>query len=733
MKPDMLQAALDYAARGWSVVPLHVPLAVDKCSCGKRTCASSGKHPRTKNGLSDGSLDPDVLRGWWTRWPDANIGILTGRRSGGLVVVDVDNDRGGDDNIRDLAERHGNLPETGISLTGHGMHVLFISADDVSNSVDRIARGVDVRGEGGYFVAPPSLHFSGRRYEWEGSSDPFAEDGAVPIARLPQWLAEAASNRNKVPIPPAGAPIAEGGRNEILFRLGCRLRRNGIGFDAIFSALCAENAARCVPPIDEDEVRKIAEHASKYDAAMPYDATMQHAPHAEPISPAQVNNQSWTAKLLRKPPNPKTGVADLVPCSANASIVLCHDTEWKMRDGRPILIWDSFSQMMRTVGAAPWFEEDLPTGGAQPGLWREEDTVRLSHWLHRAHGMNIKPGVCIEAALIAAQKHTVNPVMAYLSSLEWDNTPRLSYWLHYYAGAENTPYIQAVSRWWLISAVARAFKPGEKVDHTLILEGPQGEGKSKLFKTLVPNDEWFLDTPFEIGSKDGYLAIRGKLIVELAELVALLKSDPDTAKAFLTSSVDTYRQPYGRGVGQFPRTCVFGGTINPEDVGYLSDPTGARRFWPVRCGEINVDGLAAVRDQLWAEAVNAYQNGEEFWPPKDKRQMMADEVELRYRGDVWEPLVLAWLRTHQCKTILDARERLPQGPHIMVSDVLESALDIERGRMSKADQVRAGVAMSRSGWAKGRKRIGQGFITVYQPPPGWEFDSRSNRVGAPEF
>lgn len=279
--PDMLEAALSYAARGWAVLPLHTPTG-QRCSCGKPACTSAGKHPRTQNGLKEASTDPDQIMTWWTRWPDANIGIVTGATSGGLVAIDVDNKRFGDDNLRELADRFGGLPTTPMSLTGGGYHLLFLSTTEIRNSAGRVAGGVDVRGTGGYIVAPPSLHHSGRRYEWEGSSDPFDADEPVALARLPEWIATLAaepSRNQRAAIPAAGTPIADGGRNETLFRIGCRLRRSGIGEDAICSALLAENEQRCQPPLGEEEVRKIASHAAKYEPGDPVpEAIVPRAP-----------------------------------------------------------------------------------------------------------------------------------------------------------------------------------------------------------------------------------------------------------------------------------------------------------------------------------------------------------------------------------------------------------------------------------------------------------------------
>src|SRR5262249_24412629 len=155
----------------------------------------------------------------------------------------------------------------------------------------------------------------------------------------------------------------------------------------------------------------------------------------------------------------------------------------------------------------------------------------------------------------------------------------------------------------MIAAVARAMKPGAKHDVMPILVGPQGIFKSTFWRTLA-SDPWFSDSRFVVGHRDAYLVLRGRWFVEMPELDALRRArDAEEIKAFLSSPVDRYRDPYGRTMADNPRTAIIVGTTN--DDGFLSDPTGNRRFWPMRVGKIDVDWVAAHRDQLWAEAAHA--------------------------------------------------------------------------------------------------------------------------------
>ena len=158
------QSALACAARGWLVVPLHNPKQ-GVCSCRKKDCGSPGKHPRTEHGLKDGSKDAKQIEIWWAKWPDANLGILTGQESG-LLVLDVDGEDG-KASLQDLTMTHGNLPKTLCAKTGRtgndgkrkGCHYYFRApvGATIRNSAGALGKGLDIRANGGYVVAPPSL------------------------------------------------------------------------------------------------------------------------------------------------------------------------------------------------------------------------------------------------------------------------------------------------------------------------------------------------------------------------------------------------------------------------------------------------------------------------------------------------------------------------------------------------------------------------------------------------
>ncbi|HME31681.1 MAG TPA: bifunctional DNA primase/polymerase [Terriglobales bacterium] len=255
--PQLLNAALGYAERGWHVVPLHNPTGRG-CSCGHADCASPAKHPRTVHGLKDASHNPATIRQWWAQWKDANVGITTGPESG-IIVLDVDGKQG-EESLVELERRYGALPDTFTVRTGGGgLHSYFTHPPglDVRNSASKIAPGLDVRGAGGYVVAPPSLHSSGQRYE--------VNESAIPPVPCPEWLLSLIQSANgtqaRQDAPAAGAvggAIGKGGRTKRLVSLAGGMLRRGMTPEAIEAALLAENAARCSPPLPEAKVRAIA-------------------------------------------------------------------------------------------------------------------------------------------------------------------------------------------------------------------------------------------------------------------------------------------------------------------------------------------------------------------------------------------------------------------------------------------------------------------------------------------
>lgn len=254
--PDLGRAALVYAERfGSNVIPLHTPTPTG-CSCGKSSCKSIGKHPRSTNGITDATRDPVTIAEWWGRWPSANIGLA----ADGLIVLDRDPRHGGDDSLGKLEREHGELPRTVRQLTGGGGDQHFYLAPEgvvIRNAV-AIRPGLDIRAAGGYVVAPPSLHASGRRYTW----DVMAHIAEVPFAPAPEWLVEMCAERpqeRRATSPEEWVRllsdgVTEGARNATAARLAGYLLRRRVDPYVVLEVLTLWNTARVRPPLDEDEL-----------------------------------------------------------------------------------------------------------------------------------------------------------------------------------------------------------------------------------------------------------------------------------------------------------------------------------------------------------------------------------------------------------------------------------------------------------------------------------------------
>lgn len=260
-----LEHALSYAARGLRLLPLHSPVqrvGGMACSCGKKDCTSPAKHPvgsLVPHGLKDATADTAILEQWFGD-KARNIGIATGTVSG-IVALDIDPRHDGDASLAALEKQHGAIPPTWRFLTGGGgEHILFRHpGGHVANSANKTGQGIDVRGDGGYIVAPPSQHTSGRPYAVSVDHDP----DTVPLADVPAWLLPMIQKITPAPvkaIPPeewrqqVRRTVAEGERNSVIARLAGHLLRNRIDPWVAAELLTAWNTARCQPPMPEAEV-----------------------------------------------------------------------------------------------------------------------------------------------------------------------------------------------------------------------------------------------------------------------------------------------------------------------------------------------------------------------------------------------------------------------------------------------------------------------------------------------
>ncbi|MGE4335643.1 MAG: VapE domain-containing protein [Pigmentiphaga sp.] len=316
--------------------------------------------------------------------------------------------------------------------------------------------------------------------------------------------------------------------------------------------------------------------------------------------------------------------------------------------------------LAQAMGACPewkaasvWFDvfrsevvvSDTPPSGGTPGVWSDDYDALLSAWASMRWLIPVNAGMASEAVMALARQDERHPVRDYLNDVKWDGVPRLDTWLIDVAGCADTPYVRAIGAKTLIGAVARVMRPGCKLDTMLVLEGRQGLRKSSLIEALVPDASWHSDSlGGDIGTKDAMAGLSGKWIIELAELANLRGSDVNKIKHFISDPSDSYRPFYGRRTRDFPRQCVFIGTINPEgDGSYLHDSTGGRRFWPVECTKVDIARMRTCRDQLWAEAAARYGLGETWWLTDEQEAMATVAQEGRQEENPWIQRVSKYL------------------------------------------------------------------------------------------
>ncbi len=391
-----------------------------------------------------------------------------------------------------------------------------------------------------------------------------------------------------------------------------------------------------------------------------------------------------------------------------------------------VLAYDSRKLRPCFVKSPPWETSAI----SLPRHIREEDAGMCAAWFTRELAMGISISVAHDAMGTVATDKKFDPVRQYFDGLVWDAGSRLDTWLVDYAGATDSSFVRAVGAKWLISAVARTYKPGCKVDTILILEGAQGKGKSMALRVMA-GDDFFTDHLEDLGNKDSRIQLHGPLIVEMAELDAMNRKEASTIKAFLTVQEDRFRSPYGRIVERFPRRCIFAGSTN--QALYLKDQTGGRRFWPVAVGKINIDGLRKVRDQLWAEAVYRFQRREDWWLSKKLEHRARGEQEARRQTDPWEEPIYEYLtKTWQDLSADGAigvvfggeeiKKRFdPSGLRLWTTtEEVLAAIGLGRAQRDKPSQMRCGECLKVLGWKKRRLRVDKNRqINAYFPPDGF--------------
>lgn len=379
------------------------------------------------------------------------------------------------------------------------------------------------------------------------------------------------------------------------------------------------------------------------------------------------------------------------PLLANAITALSFDPEWK-----DVLAHDIFAASTCAT-AQPPIETPI-------GPWSDVHDIRSNEWLQRV-GISVSLGVTAQAVEAVARNRQYHPVKLYLEECagKWDGIQRAEHWLVDYCECRDEPYTRAIAQIFLIGAVARIYQPGCKLDTALILEGPQGKGKSWVFERLFT--PWFTDDMGDLGSKDSSMQVAGVWCVELAELSQMNRSEIEPIKAFITRRIDRFRPPYGHRVVERARQSVFAGTVNNSS--YLKDDEN-RRFLPIKVGEwVNLEGLSAVRDQLWGEAVALYRAGAKWWMTDVALLDAAREQQAaRRQADPWEGVIQTW--------ISDRVAVMADVTYLSIEGLLTEAIGIKTDRMDQTQTNRIVRILALLGYVKCRPRINGERVNRYR-------------------
>ncbi len=702
-----LAAIRAYASAGFALIPLcshAVPHEHRGKPCPPK---SMGKTPLVTvwGETRPGTFKPEDLAA-------GNWGVVIPET---VVVVDVDprNFAPGDSPLARLSKQVGGLSSYTVNTGGGGLHIMFRipAGHRVVNQLKDFP-GIEFKHLGRQVVGPHSVHaISGKEYVAASGhiekladlpvallaliSRPPEDDGALDeltngpagiesysddesaVKRYAEWLANSA--------PTSGS-----------FIVACRGRDFGLSPRATLKLMLDVWNARRNEPRTESELRDRVRHAYKYaTGAVGADhpaADFDVVPPPEPDALNKDEEPKWQ--------NDANGVP------RKTFLNLLNFLRTKDSGLYKIFGYNELSSRAEFVSPAPWHKGKLPKWSTVTGT----DVKMLKGYLSTRFKFEASVQAIEEAVTYVSYHAKFHPVKEYLNRLVWDRAPRLDTWLSDFLGVEDSAYSRAVGRKVLCAAVMRAFHPGIKFDHVLVLEGRQDLGKSTVVEIL--GGAWASDSPVDPHSRDTVDAMQGRWIIEIAEMEVLRKTDEDALKAFITRRTDRCRLAYGLTTVDFPRQSIFIATKNPRaDGAYLKDDTGNRRWWPVACGSSQIDfkGLAKVRDQLFAEAVAVCKTapGEKLYMDTlELKEAAAEIVNARHAEHEWTERVASWIA--QCDAKAETRREF-----LTVRDVFIDAMGGVDARLTRRDTLALASILRNLGWVQGFRRVDKRFQRVW--------------------
>jgi len=466
------------------------------------------------------------------------------------------------------------------------------------------------------------------------------------------------------------APIAIEGEHgdKTTYMVACRGRDKNLSMQMTFDLMVKYYNPKCKPMWDLMELQRKVSNAYNYNEQPPGtgdpevvlpDMSKTKDPNAWQLQLAQNKNESYKTTLK------------------NCMLMIKHEINIK-----GVFIYNAFNERLEIKGHVPWEGDRINRYNAVDD--REVENIRV-HLDNRFHVDFPSPTVWKAVDMVAAG-NSYHPIKDILETYVWDGVPRIDTWLKRYCGSADSKLNSQMGRKVLVAMIARIYNPGCKFDYVLVLEGLQGIGKSTTCEIL--GGEWYGDAPIDPKDKDCIPYIHSKWVIEMSEMITTRKTEADRLKNFISRREDDVRLPYARIRKRFPRQCIFIGTINPDDVGYLNDTTGNRRFWPVYCKQFDLDGLKRDREQLLAEAKEAYKKGESLMLPYNLTREAENEAMKRLADDPWKWQIMEWLQAS------------PDVGEVTTQHVYRNILGGNIQHMHTGHQRRIAQALKDCGWSK---------------------------------
>jgi hypothetical protein len=597
--------------------------------------------------------------------------------------------------------------------------------------------------------ADPKARDPSRLYYWPSCSatgpEPLAEEGHGAPLDVDKILSSAGAQASRAPDPPpelspgpGGASVssgvlpstfaglrgesrrlvercqrleplaAQGERDDTVNRIMSVLANCGMAQDAALSFVATSLERMPLEPEGLEYWRakaagsftRAAERRAKRDAQEASDrAQLLGLLGRTPRIVVEGSNEEWRAGLLYRKDKDGNPVG-LQENEANLELILRHDPAW--------------------VGAVRFnvVSKSIEASGPLEGVPPADQEFATAVWFQRSpYRLTMQRWAYGAALLRVGRMSPVDPLADYLNGLQWDGVTRAGTFLQEYLRAEDTPALRLVGRKWLVSAAARGLQPGCKVDTTLILQGDYGTRKTTFVEAMA--GPFYSNAKIDFTSNDSRQAAARYWLIEMAELAGLRAATREAVKDWLSTRVDSFRPPYGRVLEDFPRRAVFVGTTNDED--FLAEPN--RREWVVRVGQIDIEGLVFVRDQLWAEAVAIYRAGEtcpacaesigqrcdehSWWLVGSAAEAVRETAREFAAPNPWKDMVLDWF-------LRQAPEKRPT--EVTAPQLAQDALGFTRDRITTAILQGLGHAVKQAGFTKRRVRRAGQLAWVYLTP-----------------